>query len=690
MPISRLAACALAALFLSAAPGARGQSEEVPSRIMRAALEDGDAYEKLCFLCDRIGHRLSGSAALDRAVEWARATMAADGLARVRTQAVKVPVWVRGEESAALLTPAPQPLVILGLGGSVGTPPQGVSAEVAVLGSFDQLSPAVQGRIVLFNVPFTTYGETVAYRVRGASEAAKHGAVAVFVRSVAPYGLRTPHTGMLRYEEGVPRIPAAAVTLEDADLMQRLVDRGQTIRAELRMGAREGADADSANVIGEVPGETDEIVLIGAHLDSWDVGTGAHDDGGGVVAVMSAARLLVKLGLRPRRTIRVVLFVNEENGLRGAKAYLEGHRDEVRRHIAAIETDSGIDAPVGFGMSLKGGGAREEAGLAALREIVRPLAAIGAARIQAGGGGADIGPLGEAGVPTLGLDTDMATYWHVHHTHADTVDKVDAGLLKRHVAALAVLAWGIANRAEPLVPPAPMDGDTDRTRALTLPQWGEVRAAAQALESQGAGAIDALFALLNRDERVDLVDTADLIYPGAKQFYGHGYLVDYDLDWLPVRAGWVLEAITFRDFGFRDGALTEDPLLRAAVAGMRDVPLDQVAAIKKDPEARRRQRAEAVARAERWWAGVDRAAWSRLQELLEALASDSPARQVAALGWLRYGESACPGLDRKSYDERVLPLVEPLAAAADRNVRDQARMLLEDRDKYGLSLKGKK
>ncbi len=681
----------LTSLALAAFPAAWGD-DDVPGRILRAALEDGDAYEKLCFLCDRIGCRLSGSEALGRAVEWARSTMAADGLSNVRLLPAKVPVWVRGEESAALLEPARHPLVILGLGGSVGTPPEGITAEVAVLGSFDQLSDAVKGKIVLFNVPFTTYGETVAYRVRGAIEAAKHGALAVLVRSVTPYGLRTPHTGMMRYEEGGPRIPAAAVTIEDAELMQRLTDRGQMLRAVLRMGAHEEPDADSADVIGEVPGETDEVVLIGAHLDSWDVGSGAHDDGGGVVSVMSAARLLVKLGLKPRRTIRVVLFVNEENGLRGAQAYFEAHKDVVGKHIAAIETDSGIDDPVGFGLSVKGGGPREEAGLTAMREIAKPLAAMGAARIQSGGGGADIGPLGEAGVPTLGLDTDMATYWHYHHTPADTVDKVDPGKLKKHVAVLAVMAWGIANLPGPLVPPAPAEsgGVADLVHDLASPRWGVARASAQALESRGAEAIEALVALLDRDECVPLQDTADLIYPGAKTFYGHGYLIDYDLDRLPVRAGWVLEAITFRDFGFRDGALEEDELLRAAAAGARDVPLDQVVALKQDPEARRRQRAVAVARAKKGWAGADRAAWTRLGDLVEALGSGSPARQVAALGWLRYGETACPGLDRKSYDERVLPAVRPLADSPDRGVRDQTKLLLEDREGYGLSLKGKK
>jgi carboxypeptidase Q len=411
-------------------------------RILKAALSENQAYERTQFLCDRIGHRLSGSANLEKAIDWACETMKKDGLANVRREKVMVPAWVRGEERAWLVHPARHELSILGLGGSVPTPAGGLEADVVVVKNFDELSDKVKGKIVLYNVAFTTYGETVPYRVNGASRASKFGAVASLVRSVTPVSLRTPHTGMMRYDEAQPKIPTAAVTIEDAELMQRLQDRGQTVRLRLEMNCKTLPDAESANAIGEVPGETDEIVVIGAHIDSWDVGTGAHDDGGPSVTCMEAARILIKLGIKPRRTIRVVLFTNEENGIRGGNAYRDGHRHE--KHVVAIETDSGLGTPLGFGLSISDK-AKEEKGLATLRQIARFLAPIGADKIKAGGGGADIGPLGKDGVPTMGLNPDMSLYWQIHHTHADTMDKVDKDILSKHVAAMAVMAYALAN-----------------------------------------------------------------------------------------------------------------------------------------------------------------------------------------------------------------------------------------------------
>lgn len=416
----------------------------VSQRILDAALADPQAYEKLCYLCDRIGPRLSGSKNLERAVEWGVEQMRFDGLSNVRKQRVMVPVWVRGEESGRIVEPAEHPLFLLGLGGSVGTPPEGILAEVVPVKAWEELTEErCRGKIVLYNVPFTSYGAVVPFRTQGAVRAAKVGAVAALVRSLGPRSLRTPHTGAMRYAEDVPKIPAAAVTIECAELIQRLADRGNRVKVHLKMGARTLPDAESHNVIGEVPGETDELVLLGGHLDSWDVGQGANDDGAGCVIVMEAARLLVKLGLKPKRTIRVVLFTNEENGLAGGRAYRDGHMDELSRHVAAIESDGGADTPQGFGLSMPEP-ADQPRGLETIRAISKLLERIPATLVRDGGGGADITPLKEHGVPVMSHLADMSRYFDIHHTHADTVDKLDPTTLAKNAAAVAIMAWALS------------------------------------------------------------------------------------------------------------------------------------------------------------------------------------------------------------------------------------------------------
>jgi carboxypeptidase Q len=410
-------------------------------RIVAEADSDDTAYRRLEWLCDRIGARLSGSRALGKAVEWSASAMRADGFDSVREERVKVPRWVRGKESGRIREPFDRPLTMLGRGGSVGTGGRDLTAPVLVVSDFDELERRagdVPGRIVCFNVPFTNYGATVAYRSRGAGEAGRRGAVAVLVRSVGPTSLNTPHTGSVNYPADVPKIPAAAVTIEDATLLARMQERGEIPVVSLRMGAHSLSDGWSANVVADLVGtqRPEEIVLLGAHLDSWDVGQGAHDDGGGCVAVWEAARLLKKLALRPRRTIRIVLFTNEENGLRGGRAYAETHRHEASRHVLAVESDSGVTDPAGFGLS-----ARSEEGFGRARAVLEPLLApIGAGKLVAGGGGADIGPLGALGVPTMGLNVDMGLYWSIHHTPADTFEKVDRRSLARCVASLAIVA----------------------------------------------------------------------------------------------------------------------------------------------------------------------------------------------------------------------------------------------------------
>jgi carboxypeptidase Q len=440
-------------------------------RLIGAALAGDHAYERLSQLCDGIGHRLSGSKALERAVEWAAAAMREDGLERVRLQPVQVPRWVRGRESAEMVTPGPQRLSILGLGRSVRTPPGGITADVVAVGSFDELHalPAekVRGKIVLFDVPFTSYSATVNYRGYGARRAASRGAVAALIRSVGPVSLRTPHTGnMQAYVDSFPMIPAAAVTMEDAMMMRRLLNRGDRVRVRLEMEADTLLDGPSHNVIGELRGRErpDEIVVVGGHLDSWDVGQGAHDDGGGCVISLEAVRLMKALNLRPRRTVRCVMFTNEENGGRGRDMY-DSTTARHERHVAAVESDGGVERPVGFGVTVYRMGtdsthtARTALAAQRLREIAPLLAGLGANRIDDSGGGTDISPLMKRGVPGISHETVMEHYWDWHHTPADMLDKVDPVELRKNVAAMAVLIYVLAEMPGTLLDGAPTEAN---------------------------------------------------------------------------------------------------------------------------------------------------------------------------------------------------------------------------------------
>ncbi len=301
-----------AALALSASNPAAAQStsdsiaaryHDAATRIIAAALADSSAYDRLGRLVDGNGHRLSGSVALERTIDWVLAEMKRDGLDKPRTQPVKVPHWVRGTESVTLMSPREAPLPMLGLGGSIGTPKSGITAQVLVVSSFDELTAKeaeAKGKIVLFDAPFTDYGETGQYRRVGAIAAAKAGAVAVLIRSIGPYGIRTPHTGGMRYDSIVTRIPAAALAMEDAMMLHRMQDRGERVVVKLQMEAHMLPDADSRNVMAEITGSEhpEQVVVMGGHIDSWDVGQGAMDDGGGVVAAWEAVRPARGSGLR--------------------------------------------------------------------------------------------------------------------------------------------------------------------------------------------------------------------------------------------------------------------------------------------------------------------------------------------------------------------------------------------------------
>lgn len=449
---------AVLALLVFATPVAHAQLDiepyrEASERIIAAALADSAAYDRAVYMGDTFGHRLSGSASLEAAIDWILEEMRSDGLQSVRGQPVMVPAWIRGEESVTMTYPRVEALPMLGLGGSIGTPAGGIEAEVLVVGSFDELTERAaeaEGRIVLYDVPFTSYGRTVQYRTQGAIAAARAGAVASLVRSVGPVSLSTPHTGTMAYADDVQAIPHAAITVEASAMLRRMSERGITPRVRLEMGARTEPDRLSRNVIAEIRGREfpDEVVVLGGHIDSWDVGQGMQDDGGGCIISWEAVRLLHDLGLLPRRTVRVVLWTNEENGLRGGRAYRDSVGDATSLHQLAIESDGGVFEPLGFGIS-GADGVYET--LAPIAELLAPILADDErSGITQGGGGADIGPLMQAGVPGVGHRTANDQYFWYHHTPADTADKLDANHVQRNVAAMAILAYVAAEMPERL------------------------------------------------------------------------------------------------------------------------------------------------------------------------------------------------------------------------------------------------
>jgi carboxypeptidase Q len=419
-------------------------------RLIDTSLGSPFAWRRLATLTDTFGPRLSGTANLEAAIRWAESEMKRDGLANVRLQRAQVPRWVRGRESLEIVEPVSSSLEMLGLGGSVATPPGGVEAELLVVSSFEDLRsrvPEARGKIVLFNAPFTSYSETVTYRTNGAAEAARVGASAALVRSVGGMGLRTPHTGMMTYVEDVPEIPAAAVSAEDAERLARMQARGRPVVLRLRMQAQTLPDAESANVIGEIPGRErpEEVVLVGGHIDSWDVGTGASDDAVGCIVTWEALRLMKALNLHPRRTVRVVLFTNEENGLRGALAYRDAYAAEAGQHVLALESDSGVFAPLRLGYT------GPDRGLQTVSEIATLLTRLGVDRVGAGGGGADISPIARAGnVPMMSLGGDPSRYFTIHHTQADTVERITPEEVSRAAAAIAAVTYIVADMPQRL------------------------------------------------------------------------------------------------------------------------------------------------------------------------------------------------------------------------------------------------
>ncbi len=428
-------------------------------RILRASLSEGRAYELLGELCEVAPHRLSGSEGAARAVEWTHARMLEAGFENVRLEPCKVPHWSRLGSRGL-----PERLVahvddtegleldVLALGGSIGTGPDGLTAGVIEVRDFEELRARAEeaaGKIVFFNRPmdptrfstFDAYGGAVNQRSRGAIEAARVGGVAAVVRSMASRIDPYPHTGAMRYEDGVERVPAVAVSTAGAELLAALLEREPATRLTLTLGCEWYEDADSFNVVGELTGSElpEQVVVVGGHLDAWDVGQGAHDDGGGCMQAFEVVRLLKALDLRPRRTIRVVLFMNEENGLRGGNAYRRTHDGAMEDHVMALESDRGVFTPRGFTSDAN------PAALDILRDAVGLMSDARITVMEPGYGGVDISPMARHGVPLVGFLPDCQRYFDVHHSANDTFDQVHEREIELGAGAMAALCYVIAD-----------------------------------------------------------------------------------------------------------------------------------------------------------------------------------------------------------------------------------------------------
>jgi carboxypeptidase Q len=462
----RIASTLTGALLLGATTvRAEEESGGELSPLQRAALGDDSAWALVESLVTEVGPRFAGTSGDAAAVAWAEAKLRALGFPKVWTEAVTVPRWVRGGASGHVVTPWPHEVRLLALGGGAGTGDGGIEAEVVGVAGLAELEAlpdeAVSGRIVFLSQrmertgsDWRGYAEAVPIRTQGPALAASKGAVAALIRSVGTDSNRLPHTGGTRFPEGVAPIPAAALSAPDADLLERLLARRGPVRFRLELGCRFEGEAESANVFAEIPGAThpDEVVLLTAHLDSWDVGRGAQDNGTGVAIVIEAARLTgLEGGRAPRRTLRVLLTANEEFGLSGARAYASARGDEVASHVLGLEADSGAGAPLGFRVRFAPGDPD------AAVELAARLAPLGLPRLSGEArGGADLGPLVPRGLPLVDVDLDRSAYFDVHHTDNDTLDKIDPENLRRIVAAYATAAEWAANRERRLTPvPAP-------------------------------------------------------------------------------------------------------------------------------------------------------------------------------------------------------------------------------------------
>ncbi len=446
-------------------PAEEGRVEsyrEVVQRILKTSLREGQAYSRLARLCEVAPHRLSGSPGAEKAIQWMKQEMESAGFENVRLESCQVPHWVRGsvEELVALGEdgkPLGVSLPILALGGSVPTAEAGLVAEVLEVKSWEELEARkdeVPGRIVFYNRPmeqghfstFRAYGGAVDQRSRGAIEAAKLGGVAAVVRSMSTRLDDFPHTGSMAYDDDVERIPGAAVSTLGADRLSRLLATGKPVKLRLKLSCEWFEEKESFNVIGELVGREhpEQVVVVGGHFDAWDVGHGAHDDGGGCIQSFEVVRLLSSLDLKPRRTIRAVMFMNEENGVRGGRAYHHQHFEEMDQHVMALESDRGSFVPRGFTSD-----ANPEA-MAVLQEIVGLMEEAGIHLMNPGYGGVDISPMRANGVVTVGLLPDSQRYFDLHHSARDTIDQVSPREINLGAGAMAALCYVVADLPETL------------------------------------------------------------------------------------------------------------------------------------------------------------------------------------------------------------------------------------------------
>lgn len=426
--------------------------EDVAKAIINLAVygkAQNRSYERLALLVDTVGPRLSGSNNLEKAIQIMYQNLQQNGLENVHLEPVKIPHWERGEESAVMLAPRIHKMAILGLGSSIGTPPEGITAEVLVVTSFDELrrrASEARGKIVVYNQPYISYAMTVEYRVRGAVEAAKVGALASLIRSVASFSIYSPHTGMQEYQDDVPKIPTACITVEDAEMMSRMASNGNIIVIHLKMGAKTYPDADSFNTVAEISGSKypEQVVLISGHLDSWDVGQGAMDDGGGAFISWEALSLIKDLGLRPKRTLRLVLWTAEEQGGIGASQYYQSHKANISNYSLVMESDSGTFLPKGLQFT------GSDKARAIMEEVMRLLQPLNVTQVFSDGEGTDINFWIQAGVPGASLCDDLYKYFAFHHSHGDTMTVMDPKQMNVAAAVWAVVSYVVADLEEML------------------------------------------------------------------------------------------------------------------------------------------------------------------------------------------------------------------------------------------------
>ncbi|XP_043466070.1 carboxypeptidase Q-like [Leptopilina heterotoma] len=422
--------------------------EETVNEIVKTAVNGtlkGFTWKELEFFVDKFGSRFTGTQNLENSINYMLEKSRNLSLENVHGEPVMVPQWVRGSESATLLLPRLKDIALLGLGYSIGTPIGGITASVIVVRSFAELKQRkneIPGKIVVYNQEFETYGKSVKYRSRGASEAAKYGAVAALIRSVTPFSMYTPHTGMMSYAENITKIPAACITVEDAKLLYRLQKRGEPLKIKLKMQAKMLPESESQNAIAEIQGNVapEKVVVLSGHIDSWDVGQGAMDDGGGAFISWSSLVLLKKLNLRPKRTIRAIMWTAEEMGIIGASQYIKNHEAERNNFQFLMESDFGTFKPLGLVVS---GNNDVQCIVQKILSLLKPL---GKLKVQKGSDGPDIGELLKMGVPGASLMNKNEKYFWYHHTQADTIDIYkNTADLDQNTALFAAVGFVMAN-----------------------------------------------------------------------------------------------------------------------------------------------------------------------------------------------------------------------------------------------------